>query len=288
MIPNKIYTTIIPYRRQVWVRSDAFHNLRGDPTLVRASTVGIYLAPGEHAGMCVMVSGSVYSYVPLSHVVLTASPEASVDQLSSHVVPGNTCSVYQIEHARTLVWVLSGVWTTARYIGTLDFLDENAVLHFVERSDGHFGLYANSRVSFHLTPSSKSWKKLKKRWTCKEPPHAAGIYLQRDGLVWGVRSESKGTIGIPCGKIALGESPAQAAVRETYEETGLVCVVDHLTPPFVRTQDGQTVWVYRGLIAYRTGVGTSLTERSLGFVNREELESGPYKDFNSEMCEYFR
>lgn len=40
--------------------------------------------------------------------------------------------------------------------------------------------------------------------------------------------------GLPGGKIELGESPAQAAYRETLEETGIRIDVNHMTPVFFR------------------------------------------------------
>lgn len=53
--------------------------------------------------------------------------------------------------------------------------------------------------------------------------HAAGlIVIQNSKILMVTRKDGK--IGIPGGKKEEGEIPIFTAVRETYEETGLVCV----------------------------------------------------------------
>ena len=51
----------------------------------------------------------------------------------------------------------------------------------------------------------------------------AGVMLLiRDGLILGIsRRENKAIFGLPGGKAEPGETPKQAAIRETFEETGV-------------------------------------------------------------------
>lgn len=62
-----------------------------------------------------------------------------------------------------------------------------------------------------------------------------GVVILRDKEVLLVESGSKsshisGTYGLPAGKVDLGETHKQAAVRELLEETGLVTQEDFLIP----------------------------------------------------------
>lgn len=56
-----------------------------------------------------------------------------------------------------------------------------------------------------------------------EPVQAAGILAIRKGLVLGVtRGTNYNDIGLPCGKVDGDETPVQAAIRECFEETGVL------------------------------------------------------------------
>lgn len=73
---------------------------------------------------------------------------------------------------------------------------------------------------------------------------AAGI-----AIVWGTKillvhptgaSWHKRTIGIPKGSIEAGETELEAALRETFEETGITLTIDQLEPTI------HSVTIYRG------------------------------------------
>ena len=57
---------------------------------------------------------------------------------------------------------------------------------------------------------------------------AAGVVLDADGRVLLGRRADTGNWGLPGGIIDPGEEPADAAVREIYEETGVIAVPESL------------------------------------------------------------
>jgi len=58
---------------------------------------------------------------------------------------------------------------------------------------------------------------------------AAGVLIQRDDgkILATKRTDGKG-YGFPCGKREIGENPLHTAVRECFEETGHVAIIDFL------------------------------------------------------------
>ncbi len=51
---------------------------------------------------------------------------------------------------------------------------------------------------------------------------AAVMLILKDGLILAVsRRENTSVFGLPGGKVELGETPREAAIRETFEETGI-------------------------------------------------------------------
>lgn len=70
------------------------------------------------------------------------------------------------------------------------------------------------------------------------PRRAAGVLVLRDGpslngLVLGILKSRNQELGIPCGKVDPGETVVQAAIRELYEETGLVAESRYLRGPLL-------------------------------------------------------
>lgn len=71
---------------------------------------------------------------------------------------------------------------------------------------------------------------------------AAGVVLDADGRVLLGRRADTGNWGLPGGIIDPGEEPADAAVREIYEETGVIAV-----------PEGVAAVTVSGLITYSNG-----------------------------------
>lgn len=111
---------------------------------------------------------------------------------------------------------------------------------------------------------------------------AAVAYVVRDGLLLSVTRKDTGQHAAPGGKIRdVWESPAEAAVRELYEETGLIstrcrtvyrgCHGDWFVTAHVVEADGEPVamepgtrveWVPAETIA--NGFGAEFHRRALG------------------------
>lgn len=70
--------------------------------------------------------------------------------------------------------------------------------------------------------------------SAKTPKDAAGIVILYQNMILLTHptnaSWKKGTCGIPKGGIELGEDPLEAAIRELYEETGIMVTLEQLDP----------------------------------------------------------
>lgn len=95
------------------------------------------------------------------------------------------------------------------------------------------------------------------------------------------------TVGIPCGKVSAGETPEQAAVRETKEETGLDVELDLVHPPYVGFDvSGYLVFAYRAKIVG----GTQFEEMKEGrpsWGSFQALCEGQYKIYNRRLLHHF-
>lgn len=83
-------------------------------------------------------------------------------------------------------------------------------------------------------PMSEYYKKLRKKIGKQlifSPSVVAIIRNEKDQILF-VQEVGKTTWGFPAGAIELGETPAQAVVREVWEETGLNVVPKHLLGVF--------------------------------------------------------
>ncbi len=65
-------------------------------------------------------------------------------------------------------------------------------------------------------------------------PSVNVIVVNGEGSIPLIRRTDNGNWAVPGGAVDLGESVAQAAVRETLEETGIECEVTGIARPFRR------------------------------------------------------
>ena len=123
---------------------------------------------------------------------------------------------------------------------------------------------------------------------------AAGVFVQNaDGQGLGfVRSNLRNPgIGIPCGTCKPFECPAEGALREGKEETGLAFRLNELGP-FFAMNAGHSVFVYSAVVSQSVSQGTidnfRTTEGHPVWIEPRALLSGPYADFNAKMLAHFQ
>jgi 8-oxo-dGTP pyrophosphatase MutT (NUDIX family) len=121
---------------------------------------------------------------------------------------------------------------------------------------------------------------------------AAGTLVIWDGKVLAFRRAGETGLSLPCGKIEDGESDKEAAVRETYEETGYLVQVED--KPFVGFDnvDKNEVVTYRAEIigGEQIKAENEYMEYLEGlpvWANPKELTVGPFAEYNTEVLQYF-
>lgn len=116
-------------------------------------------------------------------------------------------------------------------------------------------------------------------------PQAACVLLRKDGLFLGVsRKYDLEAFGMPGGKVDPGETPLQAAIRELYEETGLV-----LNNPKLLYVDSDREFETHTFTGDVTGNLRSTASGPQGFegvvkwIDRETLIDGPFGWYNKRL-----
>ena len=75
---------------------------------------------------------------------------------------------------------------------------------------------------------------------------------------------------VPGGVVEIGENPLEGAIRETQEETGIVCRITQMTGIYTNIQTGVMVFAYLG--EYVSGELTpSLETPEVAWVRRENV-----------------
>lgn len=77
--------------------------------------------------------------------------------------------------------------------------------------------------------------------------------------------------GFPGGMLEAGETPEQAAVRETFEETGYHVSIDRLVGIYHRPQMGDTRYVYRAHIIGGQAMQDGPETVAVGWFSEDEL-----------------
>ena len=95
------------------------------------------------------------------------------------------------------------------------------------------------------------------------------------------------TVGLPCGKVDPGETPAQAAVREAFEETGFHVEIDGDITPYVGYDINDTlVWTFRAKIVGGDMHG-EIREGSPYWASCQDLVDNQYGVYNARMLHHF-
>lgn len=119
---------------------------------------------------------------------------------------------------------------------------------------------------------------------------ASGLVVIKDNKILMVGRKS-GRIGIPGGKTEEGESSIEGAIRETYEETGIVCYVPYEVQSFHRKDvEGFqfTAWVARPV----AGILTSSNEGPAFWLDLGIFKRAPtilhYPEWSRDAARFFK
>lgn len=116
---------------------------------------------------------------------------------------------------------------------------------------------------------------------------AAAVVILNDDRVLGVSRKNDPTdMGLPGGKLELGETYEEGAIRETLEETGLQ--VEIITQLFMRI-DGDTIC--RTFLAKQVDSTAQIATTEAGrvdWITWEELFRGTFGEYNRSLYDFIK
>lgn len=121
---------------------------------------------------------------------------------------------------------------------------------------------------------------------------ASVMLIVKDGLILSIsRRDDKTKFGLPGGKLELNETPAQAACRETLEETGVI--VKMVSEIFRREEvntDGEMFYTYCYYALAWNGTPKDSEEGTVTWLTDNELTvtHGAFPDYNRATLDAFK
>ena len=127
----------------------------------------------------------------------------------------------------------------------------------------------------------------------KKPSIAVAIALvHRDGRYLIARRRESAHLGgmweFPGGKIEPGETPAQAALRELWEECRVIAKVDQIFPSCTFEYADRTVTIYPVSCIWRSGEGQANDNQECRWIALVELPSYPMPPANDTIIDDLR
>lgn len=185
-----------------------------------------------------------------------------------------------------------------RYICSIDWADDNVLIHCVMLYDGCFAFLRNSRFQVGGEEwSPPQWGKQRDEWhlpniaTRLTKTSVCLIVKSNDNKhVLGVsRKSNSADFGLPAGSVEKGEKPLDAIRRELKEETGL----DLKRATFLDERRWRDYYVYCYLAEEVSGELLSddaLRAKGEGvarWLNRSDLFSGTFGDYNQTIFQAY-
>jgi len=121
---------------------------------------------------------------------------------------------------------------------------------------------------------------------------AAVMLIIKEGLILGVsRRLDPNKFGLPGGKLEDNEFPIDAAIRETFEETGVKVssasfLYERIEPP--GSPDGYAFQTYCYYADSWSGEASKLEESEVKWVTENELASGAFPEHNINTIAVFK
>lgn len=117
---------------------------------------------------------------------------------------------------------------------------------------------------------------------------AAGVIVIDGNRILAFARSDKPGFALPCGHIDEGESAEDAAVRETFEETGLAVVLDDVPPYVAFDPRGQKqVAMFRARVVGGSLRDTELHEGRPCWTAITDVIDGPYGEYNRGALRHF-
>jgi 8-oxo-dGTP diphosphatase len=124
--------------------------------------------------------------------------------------------------------------------------------------------------------------------------NAAVMLIIKDGLILSIsRRNDKTKFGLPGGRVEPDETPADAARRETFEETGIRvndCQLIYRRVEPKESPDGEDFNTFCYLAIEWIGTAHNSEEGEVAWLTEAELTgpNGAFADYNSETIKVYR
>ncbi len=140
--------------------------------LVQCSIVGVSAYKGMSLSLHVLIDdGSIFSNIPIFALRNRDCISAVKDEeLAYRNCPDDSIDVFEISRFKTLnpscYFPKSGLWMkNCTYNFSVDFYEDNELLHFITMDDGKMAWLPNHKVNWLGSTELKPYKKMSKNWT---------------------------------------------------------------------------------------------------------------------------
>lgn len=141
--------------------------------LIKCKVIGVSAYIGVSLTLHILLDdGSVFSNIPifaLRNNEITSQIVGN-SELAFCNCPDDMIDVFEIEHFKTLKpscrFNKSSIWVKeCTYHFTVDFYEDNELLHFMSLNNGEMAWLPNHKINWFGSTELKPYKKMRKNWT---------------------------------------------------------------------------------------------------------------------------